>query len=251
VGVQANQDMAQECRSREFGGGIVDLDGTLVDTLGDFVAALGGMLADLGLAALTAEAVRSRVGKGSEHLVRAALALALRVDRPGASEAEVAAEVSRLYPQAIGRYQVHYQAVNGRFSSVYPGVVAGLQDLRARDWPLVCLTNKPLAFAQTLLAAKNLDMYFRHVFGGDSFAFKKPHPLPVQASCRALGLAPPQVLMIGDSSNDAQAARAAGCAVLLVSYGYNHGQAVTTDSADAVVDSLTPCAPWLQALSFG
>jgi phosphoglycolate phosphatase len=76
------------------------------------------------------------------------------------------------------------------------------------------------------------------VFGGDSFARKKPDPLPLIETCKALGTAPSQTLMVGDSANDARAARAAGCPVVLVSYGYNHGQPVAEVDADGIVDRL-------------
>jgi phosphoglycolate phosphatase len=126
---------------------------------------------------------------------------------------------------------------------VYPGVVAGLQCLKSSGLKLACLTNKPTAFALTLLKAKGLDGFFDLTFGGESFARKKPDPLPMLKTCEALACAPHRVLMIGDSSNDAQAARAAGCPVLLVSYGYNHGKPIDTVDADAFVDSLQCLIP--------
>ena len=94
------------------------------------------------------------------------------------------------------------------------------------------------AFALPLLAQKGLDGYFSHVFGGDAFARKKPDPLPLRKTCEALGTLPAHTLMVGDSSNDAQAARAAGCPVVLVTYGYNHGQPARNVDADGWVDSL-------------
>jgi len=103
---------------------------------------------------------------------------------------------------------------------------------------VACLTNKPTAFARPLLAAKGLDGFFTHVFGGDAFERKKPDPLPLLKTCEALGTAPAHTLMVGDSGNDAQAARAAGCPVVLVRYGYNHGQPVEAAGADALVDRL-------------
>jgi phosphoglycolate phosphatase len=121
---------------------------------------------------------------------------------------------------------------------VYPGVKEALTTWRAAGLPLACLTNKPLAFAKQLLAAKGLDGFFVQVFGGDSFARKKPDPLPLVSTCAALGVSPAQCLMVGDSSNDARAARAAGCPVALVSYGYNHGLPIDGVDADAHVDSL-------------
>jgi len=205
---------------------IVDLDGTLVDTLGDFVLALHATLHELGLAPVDAAQVRRLIGKGSEHLVRSVL----QQVAPGAPEP--------LQHQALASYQRHYLAVNGQQARVYPGAVAGLQALQARGFKLACLTNKPTAFAQPLLQALGLAGFFSHVFGGDAFARKKPDPLPVLQTCAALGCPPAQTLVIGDSSNDAQAARAAGCPVLLVTYGYNHGEPVQHVDADAYADSL-------------
>jgi phosphoglycolate phosphatase len=143
-----------------------------------------------------------------------------------------------LYAQAWDRYQHHYLQINGRHSVVFDGVIQGLQGLRAAGLKLVCLTNKPGAFAQPLLAEKGLTAWFDHVYGGDAFAFKKPHPMPLLKACEALGTLPARTLMIGDSSNDAAAARAAGCPVVLVSYGYNHGEPVSAARPDAIIDRI-------------
>jgi len=83
---------------------------------------------------------------------------------------------------------------------------------------------------------------FVQVSGGDAFEAKKPDPLPLLRTCDALGVQPARTLMIGDSANDAQAARAAGCPVLLVTYGYNHGRPAREVDADAWVDSLAALA---------
>jgi phosphoglycolate phosphatase len=103
---------------------------------------------------------------------------------------------------------------------------------------MACLTNKPLSFARALLKEKSLDHFFGPVFGGDSFERKKPDPLPILKTCEALGIPVARTLMVGDSSNDAQAAHAAGCPVVLVTYGYNHGQPVHGTAAAAWLDSL-------------
>jgi phosphoglycolate phosphatase len=205
---------------------IVDLDGTMVDTMGDFVVAIHHMLADLGLPPTGRASLQRMVGKGSEHLIRSVLQ-EVAPERAGTS-----------YEAAWLSYQRHYLVVNGQHSHVFPGVSAGLQRLRQRGWKLACLTNKPTAFALPLLKAKGLDGYFTQIFGGDSFARKKPDPMPLLGACEALGVAPADTLMIGDSSNDAQAARAAGCPVVLVTYGYNHGEPVRAVDADGFLDSL-------------
>jgi phosphoglycolate phosphatase len=207
---------------------IVDLDGTMVDTLGDFAEALNRMLAELGLPAIARHAIEPRVGKGSEHLIQSVLA-------------HVGADASR-YEQAFASYQRHYGVINGQFSALYPGVLAGLEALRARGLRMVCLTNKPTALARPLLDAKDVGHFFEQVYGGDAFARKKPDPLPLLKACEALGTLPARTLMVGDSSNDALAARAAGCPVVLVTYGYNHGEPVRAVDADRFVDSLAELA---------
>jgi len=222
---------------------IIDLDGTMVDTLGDFEVALNRMLADLDLPPLTRALVARTVGKGSEHLIRSVLIHQLALPEvTGLTNVCHARSAESLYEAAWQRYQHHYLAINGEFAAVYPGVEAGLQALRDAGLQLACLTNKPLSFAKPLLQAKRLDAFFPHVFGGDSFARKKPDPLPLLKTCEALGVRPAQALMVGDSSNDAQAARAAGCPVVLVRYGYNHGEPVDGVEADAHVDTLTHIA---------
>ena len=218
---------------------IVDLDGTLVDTLGDFEAALNRALADLDLPPVTRAWVERTVGKGSEHLIRSVLSHQLALPEvKGLVNVCEARGVDNLYEAAWQRYQHHYRAINGEFALVYPGVMEGLQHLRDAGLQLACLTNKPLSFARPLLQAKGLSHFFSHVFGGDSFERKKPDPLPLLKTCQALGVAPSQALMVGDSSNDAQAARAAGCPVVLVRYGYNHGEPIDRVPADAHVDTL-------------
>ncbi|MPM30898.1 Phosphoglycolate phosphatase, chromosomal [bioreactor metagenome] len=218
---------------------MIDLDGTMVNTLGDFAAALDGMLDDLKLPALDASHIEHMVGKGSEHLLRSVLAHVLADASPAGQGDALAERVEALMPEAWDRYQWHYERVNGQFSALYPGVTEGVQALSRAGYPLACLTNKPTAFAHELLKAKGLHAYFSQVFGGDAFERKKPDPMPLVKTCEALGTQPGKTLMVGDSSNDASAAHAAGCPVVLVTYGYNHGEPIRGVKADAFVDSLT------------
>ncbi len=217
-----------------FEAAIIDLDGTMVDTVGDFEVALARALADLGYPPVGRAFISRTVGKGSEYLLLRTLA-------------EVGAPASS-YEEAWARYQHHYLAINGQHSEVFAGVMDGLRALKAAGLRLACLTNKPNSFARPLLAQKGLDGFFDQAFGGDAFARKKPDPLPLLETCKALGSAPARTLMVGDSSNDAAAARAAGCPVVLVSYGYNHGEPVAAAGADAVVDSLVQLPALLAGL---
>jgi len=212
----------------ELDAAIVDLDGTMVDTVGDFEQALARTLADLGLPPVDRAFIARTVGRGSMHLLAQTLAHA--GGAPG------------LLAAAWTHYQRHYAAVNGAHADVYPGVREGLAALRGRGWKLACVTNKPRAFALALLDAKGLLPLFEQVFGGDSFERHKPDPLPLRKTCEALGTLPGRTLMVGDSRNDCEAARAAGCPVVLVGYGYNHGEPVADARPDRVIDRLDDLA---------
>jgi phosphoglycolate phosphatase len=222
---------------------IIDLDGTLVDTLGDFVAALNRMLRELGFGPITRAEVEPLVGKGSEHLIAEVIKLkaatAVKSHTLGPGYVQMAANTA---------YQKHYRAVNGQHSTVYPGAMEGVQALHAQGVKLACLTNKPLQPARDLLATKSVLSYFSHVFGGDSFERKKPDPLPVLRTCEALGVQPSDAWLIGDSQNDGQAGKAAGCSVALVRYGYNHGQPIETAPHDLLLQRLDEFLPQASAL---
>jgi phosphoglycolate phosphatase len=215
---------------------IIDLDGTMLDTVPDFEAALNRMRAGFGLAPVTQEAIKPMVGKGSEKLIRDVLALDFD-----------AAKVERVFDDAMAAYQRHYLAINGDGSVLYDGVLDGLAALRELGLRLACVTNKPIAFTTPLLAQKGLAPYFELVYGGDSLPRKKPDPLPLLQVCADFGLAPAQAVAIGDSSNDAEAARAAGCFVLTVPYGYNHGRPVHDIESDGIVSSLLDAAELISA----
>lgn len=235
-----------------FQAAIFDLDGTLVDTVGDFVAALNGMLQDLALPAITPAHVVQWVGKGSEDLIGTTLQHALqhksragraiKTRSPGLYTAKEDPEVAALFPQAWQRYQHHYTAFNGHFSQLFPGVLQGLQQRQSQGLPMACVTNKPLFLTQPLLKSKGLAPFFGVVLGGDSLPHKKPHPMPLLQACEAMHTQPAHTVMVGDSMHDAQAARAAGCPLYLVTYGYNHGQPVADLAPDALLASL---ADWV------
>lgn len=213
---------------------LIDLDGTLLDTLGDFTVSLNAMLADLSLSALDSQQVETLIGRGSEHLIRGALALQMH----NASQAHI----ESLCPKAWDRYQHHYRQHNGLHARIYPGVEEGLIQMKHRGWALACVTNKPAAFARELLHRKGLLAYFEQVTGGDSYPRKKPDPMPLLKTCEILQTAPEQTLMIGDSIHDAHAAQAAACPLVLVTYGYHHGADLTALGALQTVARLDQVA---------
>ena len=210
---------------------IIDLDGTMVDTAGDFQVAINRMRAEFNLVPLPVKTIIDFVGKGSEHLIRGVLSLDW-----------AAQQVAEQFDAAMASYQRHYLAINGDHSALYPDVITGLQALQSKSLTLTCVTNKPVAFAEPLLKKKGLHGFFDIIYGGDSLPRKKPDPLPMQQVCADLQLKPNQVVAIGDSVNDALAARAAGCYVLHVPYGYNHGHAIQEVDSDGIVESLLHAA---------
>jgi phosphoglycolate phosphatase len=210
---------------------IIDLDGTMLDTVPDFHVAINAMRDGFGLEPIGQERIEKMIGKGSENLIRAVLAIDF--DQAG---------VDLHFPAAMDAYQRHYLDINGEHSAPYEGVLAGLDAMRAMGLRLACVTNKPIAFAAPLLAKKGLAPYFEVVYGGECLPRKKPDPMPLLQVCADFALAPAQVVAIGDSSNDAEAARAAGCFVLTVPYGYNHGRAIHETDSDGIVSSLLEAA---------
>lgn len=215
---------------------IIDLDGTMLHTAPDFHVAINRMRSDLALPPLDIETITHFVGKGTENLMRRVLA----VDYPPA-------EVERHFAHALASYQQHYLSINGDYATVYPGVREGLDALQEKGVRLACVTNKPIAFATPLLKKTGLHGYFEIVYGGDSLPRKKPDPYPLLKVCEDFGLQPQQVIAIGDSSNDAQAARAAGCRVLNVPYGYNHGESIHSVDSDGIVSTLLDAAHLISA----
>jgi len=215
---------------------IIDLDGTMVHTAPDFHVAINRMRQDLDLQPLSIETITDFVGQGTENLMRRVLGVDFEPQ-----------EIEVHFPQALESYQRHYVAINGNYSSVYPGVHKGLDALQRKGLRLACVTNKPIAFALPLLEKTGLRHYFELVYGGDSLPKKKPDPYPLLQVCADFALQPSCVVAIGDSSNDARAARAAGCRVLNVPYGYNHGESIQTVDSDGIVPTLLDAAHLISA----
>lgn len=204
---------------------LIDLDGTLLDTVPDLADAANAMLAELGRLTLPVDTIRDFVGKGIPNLVGRCLGY------PGESAAPDAVA-------ALALFKRHYTVVNGRKTRIYPGVLEGLRAMRAAGLKTACVTNKAAAFTEQLLAATGLAALLDLTVSGDTLAEKKPHPLPFLHICERFGIAPAEALVVGDSRNDVAGARAAGCPVFCVPYGYSEGEDVRDLGADAIVANL-------------
>jgi phosphoglycolate phosphatase len=206
---------------------LVDLDGTLVDSLPDIAFCVDEMLVRLGLAPVGEARTRTWVGNGIDVLIDRALSASLE-ER---ARAERRADALRIFKELYAEH-------TSDRSRVYEGVHEGLEFLRRADVALGCVTNKTGFYANKLLAELELDEFFPLVVSGDSVAHKKPHPMPLLHACRHFAVEPADSLLIGDSINDVEAARAAGFGIVCVTYGYNHGGDIAASNPDALIDSL-------------
>lgn len=214
---------------------MIDLDGTMIDTAPDIVAAANLMLRDLGHGARDAAAIRGWIGNGVERLVKRALT-GEKMDEPD----------PKLFEAALALFRQHYGAhLSGR-SRPYPGAVEGLAALQRTGFQLVCITNKTAAFTEPLLRALDLRRFFRLVLSGDSLPAKKPDPLPLTHACRHFQVTPEHAVLVGDSTNDVAAARAAGMPVICVPYGYNHGDDIRAAGPDLMIDTLADLPHYLK-----
>lgn len=207
-----------------------DLDGTLVDSVPSLALAVNQMLVALEREPFAVAEIKRWIGNGSPMLVKRALSGSHEVDA-SLSESLIT-DAHQLFLDAYADC-----AVAG--TELYPGVLECLEVLATRDLMLAVVTNKPARFIPEILEGFGMAQYFQILVGGDTCERQKPAADQLELAMQQAQVTPKQALMIGDSSNDILAAKAAGVANVAVSYGYNHGQPVTACQPDRVVDSLT------------
>ena len=210
---------------------VIDLDGTLLDTAPDLAEAANRMLAELQLSVIDEALLKTYIGNGVSKLIKRVLTRDMNGEPDKA-----------LFNEAQPIYEKHYAAVVSQKSRPYPGVIDGLNALKQAGYRLACITNKAEKFTLPVLKDTGLHDYFELILAGDTLPKKKPDPMPLMYACEKFGVTPDEMLLIGDSLNDTQAARAAGCYVFCVPYGYNRGQDVNELDLDAVVDTLVDAA---------
>ncbi len=182
---------------------LFDLDGTLIDSKRDLVQSVNATLRGMGRAELPEDLVASYVGSGAPILISRALGGA-------ASAAE--------QQSALKFFLAHYDQHKLDFTKEYPGVRETLEKLRGV--PMAVLTNKPVNVSVRILAGLGLAGFFRAIYGGNSFATKKPDPLGANTILSEMGIAAAQAAMVGDSEVDVQTARNAGMISAIVNFGF-------------------------------
>lgn len=208
---------------------IFDLDGTLLDTAGEIVSAMNRTLEEMGLAPLKASRIQALIGRGVRSLVERALAEAhggalIQVDR------------------AVERFEAHYAQTVGTDARLFPGAMPGLKRFALAGIPMGVVTNKPRFFTEMLLERAEVKPLFKVLVAGDDGIARKPQGDMLEAACREMGTRPADTLMLGDSDNDVLAARAAGCPVWCVPYGYNEGRGPETLNCDRLVATIEDAA---------
>ncbi len=212
---------------------IFDLDGTLIDSAPDIAAALNAALTSAGIAPLDLDIVRSLVGGGARNLVDRAL-----------TQARHTADADTVLAPFLEEYSVQPATL----TTVFPGVREALRDLAAEGYTLAVCTNKPEDLTLAILDALELSLHFAVVAGGTAGMALKPEPDLLRKVVKDLKIQSAEAVMVGDSGADVGAARAAGCGVVLVGYGYS---TVPADQlgADAVIATMAGVVPYLQGLT--
>ena len=215
-----------------------DLDGTLINSLPDLASALDQMMLSMNKSPPGLTLTGSWVGNGADRLIKRALTHSMDAE-PEPLE----------FVRAQQLFHKYYSDKLSMHSCLYEGVLETLDQLKRQSIGLACITNKPSQFTHPLLQEFGLDHYFDIVICGDSLDNKKPHPEPLLYTAQQAGVALTHCLMVGDSRNDVEAARAAGCPVAAVSYGYNHGEDIRLANPDACVDQFADLLPLLTPVS--
>ena len=213
---------------------VIDLDGTLLHTAPELAESANRMLRDMGRAPVSQDLLMSYIGNGIHWLVKRALTGDMYAEPDAA-----------LFDKALPIFEKHYTEL-ACDSKPFQNVVKGLDAMKAAGFRLGCITNKVMRYTDPILKASGMAPYFEIVLAGDTLPEKKPHPMPLLHAAKFFGCPIEQLLLVGDSLSDAQAARAAGCPIICVPYGYNHGEPVETLNVDAVIPDLTGVLPLIK-----
>lgn len=212
-----------------------DLDGTLIDSSLGLSQAVDMTLYAMEFPAAGEERVITWIGNGADILIQRALTWALKDEQPSLAQLTMARKLfDRFYTETVEE---------GSF--LFPEVVTTLSSLKEQGLMLGVVTNKPTPFVMPLLERFGIAHDFQVIIGGDDVKQKKPHPEALFNTMSAMKLSAEELLFVGDSRNDIQAAKAAGCLSVGLTYGYNYGEAIELSNPDVVFDSFGDLLPLL------
>ncbi len=210
---------------------IFDLDGTMIDSKQDLANAANAARGHMGMPPIADERVHSYVGNGAPVLIR-------RVLGAEATEAQV--------QEALEFFLEYYREHMQDYTVLYPGVREALDRLRDAGVRMAVLTNKPVRISRAIVDGLGVGGHFQQVYGGNSFDFKKPHPIGVETLMEECGAARDRTMMVGDSSVDIQTARNAHVKSCGVTYGFQP-ESLAAVPPDLLVDRMEELADWVLA----
>src|SRR5579862_1128828 len=214
---------------------VFDLDGTLIDSKKDLADSINAMLTQMDRRPLPEEVIATYIGDGAGMLVRRAL---------GDPEDE------HLVEDGLNRFLAYYREHKLDHTYVYPGVFESISEMRSMpdgsDRSMAVLTNKPIGPSRAICDALGLSEHFFQIYGGNSFATKKPDPEGLNALIVEAGVAPEETLMIGDSDVDVLTARRAGAWIIGCRFGLS-SHTLENIPSDCLVDV---ASEWATALHF-
>ena len=198
---------------------LFDLDGTLFETAPELSKAVNLMLKDLEMVELKTNEIKRFIGKGAENLIKQSLEVSSKKD-----PATIFAKAEKLFAH-------HYSLISAH-SLMYKGVENAIIDLKAKDFLLGCVTNKPAIYTEALMNRSKLSDFMDIIVSGDTTEKKKPDPLPILHALNQLNIEPKDAIMVGDSVVDIEAGFAAGTNIFTVPYGYQFGESIISDKVD-------------------
>jgi phosphoglycolate phosphatase len=208
---------------------IFDLDGTLIDSRLDLANAVNATRAHMGMVPLENERVYSYVGNGAPVLVRRSLG-------DEATEAQV--------QEALEYFLEYYREHDLDYTTLYPGVRESLDRLGAAGKKMAVLTNKPVRMSRNIVNGLGVGGHFFQVYGGNSFEFKKPHPMGVEMLMEEAGVGQDATMMVGDSSVDVATARNAGIRCCGLTYGFQP-ESLRNPAPELLCDRMEDFVDWL------
>jgi phosphoglycolate phosphatase len=214
---------------------VFDLDGTMIDTAPDLIHATNHALEKNGMARVPTRIIQPAVGYGARAMIRTSMESLGRTPSDD--------ELTRMTEEFVAYYAEHIMVD----SRAFPGLVPALDALKVEGALIAVCTNKREPLAKKLLAGLELDSYFDFIAGRETFSKSKPDPVHILETIAAAGGNPRRAVMVGDSSADGDAAKAAGVPFIAVSFGYGESP-VEVLEPDAIIHSLTDLLPALRRL---
>ena len=205
---------------------LFDLDGTLFETAPELAEAVNLMLKDLEMAELKTNEIKRFIGRGAENLIKQSIEVSSKKDP------------TLFFANAEKLFAHHYSLISAN-SLMYEGVEKSIIDLKAKDFLLGCVTNKPAIYSEALMNHSKLSDFMDIIVSGDTTEKKKPDPLPILHALNQLNIEPKDAIMVGDSVVDIEAGFEAGTYIFTVPYGYQFGESIISDKVDYAMSNFS------------